>query len=577
MLDPYRLIVINALLFSLVLVFFFVYKYVYPKKNIPPFLLVFVFSLLPLISLLRKGTYQSGDFSLHIYETMSFFDSLKDGIIIPRWGEELNATYGYPIHLFAYPLPRYIISLFVFVGFSFIASLKIFLALSFIASGISMYLFAKYNFGRFPGAVSAIFYLFAPYHLIDLHFRVAIGEVLSFVFIPLVFFGIQLLIQKITFKRFLFLSFSTAGIILSHQAISLATIALSIPFILVFNSSFKKKLVIFLTLIYGLLLSAFYWIPVIFEKQFTLPGLFHETVSFEKLTTLLYSPWRYGLLFQGPKGELGLIVGYTHIFVTLIILFFIYKNRIPKKVKRLSIFFLASFFLFIFFITNYSSFLWNLFPIAKDMQFTSRLLALIVFISSLLAGVFALSVKRKMFVYVIIFLAIASTILNWGNRTTISDIDDNWLRNNIPKSTAEGEGNGQSAPRWVDSKKIWMDEIPPKHIEIIDGVGEIKESLRSSAVHKYIINAKTDMTLKENTLYFPGWSVFIDGKKTHIYFQEKANPGVIHFNLNEGLHIITVVFEKTTPRIIGESVSLIALIFVGLICLIKVSRKLPKF
>ena len=50
-----------------------------------------------------------------------------------------------------------------------------------------MYFWIKDQFGKTAGFVAAIFYLFAPYHLLDLHYRASVGEVLSFVFIPLVF------------------------------------------------------------------------------------------------------------------------------------------------------------------------------------------------------------------------------------------------------------------------------------------------------------------------------------------------------------------------------------------------------
>src|SRR3989344_5306679 len=73
-------------------------------------------------------------------------------------------------------------------GLSFIDSFKIILVFSFILSGQGMYLLVKDVTGnKKAGFISALFYLFAPYHLIDMHFRVAIGETLSFALLPFCF------------------------------------------------------------------------------------------------------------------------------------------------------------------------------------------------------------------------------------------------------------------------------------------------------------------------------------------------------------------------------------------------------
>src|SRR3990167_11280779 len=109
-------IISSLLLFGGVLI----YRYIYPKKKINLFFLLILISILPIISIFRIGTYESGDFNIHIYRIMSFYDSLKEGILIPSWAAELNATYGNPLFIFNYSLPYYLISLFHFLGISFI-------------------------------------------------------------------------------------------------------------------------------------------------------------------------------------------------------------------------------------------------------------------------------------------------------------------------------------------------------------------------------------------------------------------------------------------------------------------------
>jgi len=58
-----------------------------------------------------------------------------------------------------------------------------------------MYLWLKTEFNENSAFVGSLFYLFAPYHLEDLHFRVSVGEVLSFAPLPFVFYFSSLLIK----------------------------------------------------------------------------------------------------------------------------------------------------------------------------------------------------------------------------------------------------------------------------------------------------------------------------------------------------------------------------------------------
>ena len=176
---------IYNLIFSLVLFAgILIYRYIYPKKKINLIVLLILISILPLLSILRPGSYESGDMSINAIKTMSFYSSLREGHFIPHWAGNLNALYGYPLFVFTYPLPYYLAAFFHVFGFSFIDSIKCLLITAFIASGLTMYLFLKNEFGEKAAFVGSICYLFSPYHLMDMQFRVDIGETLAFVFLP---------------------------------------------------------------------------------------------------------------------------------------------------------------------------------------------------------------------------------------------------------------------------------------------------------------------------------------------------------------------------------------------------------
>ena len=177
MIDPYKMVFVNVIASSLVLLGIITYRFVYPKKKINLFIFLLFISILPIISIFRAGDYESGDFNIHIYRIMAFYDSLLEGNFMPSWAGELNATYGNPLFIFNYSLPYYIISFFHFIGITFISSMKIYLGLTLYLSGIFMYLWVRELTGnKLAAFTSAIFYIFSPYHLIDVHFRATLGE-----------------------------------------------------------------------------------------------------------------------------------------------------------------------------------------------------------------------------------------------------------------------------------------------------------------------------------------------------------------------------------------------------------------
>ena len=60
-----------------------------------------------------------------------------------------------------------------------------------------MYCFvSKIAKNKITGTLAGVLYMLMPYHLNDMYIRNALGEFLSYIFIPLVFLGIYKLFQK---------------------------------------------------------------------------------------------------------------------------------------------------------------------------------------------------------------------------------------------------------------------------------------------------------------------------------------------------------------------------------------------
>ena len=94
--------------------------------------------------------------------------------------------------------------------------------------------------------------------------------------------------------------------------------------------------------------------------------------------------------------------------------------------------------------------------------------------------------------------------------------------------------------KWADPNNFWFSELPKQHLEIIQGKAIVKELKRTSVKHLYVINADTPITIRENTLYFPGWSLKSNGNNIDIY---PGKRGVINAGLPQGLQYIELTYD----------------------------------
>nr|MBI5456064.1 glycosyltransferase family 39 protein [Candidatus Levybacteria bacterium] len=572
MFDPYRMVVVNVIASALILAVTIFYKVIYPKKKINLFVLLLIISVLPIISIFRIGDYESGDFNIHVYRTISFFQNLTEGNLMPSWAGALNGTYGYPLFIFLNPLPYYLISFFHFLGFSFIVSLKLFLAFAYILSGVFMYLFIKQTLKNDLAAfTSSVFYLFTPYHLIDLHFRNDVGEVLSFTLIPVLLLFIYKLFHKDKIIYLLWCGLIFSLLILAHQAIAILSLAIIIPFTISLFHQHKKRLKQFsvlvkllLAFILGIVMSGYAWAPYFSYAKYTLSSiLFKQLPGFIEVSDILYSPWRFRLLFQGPEGQLSFLIGYAQLFILFYLLGYLLLNKINAKYKTDIIIWVLTIAILIFMLFKYSEIIWLTVPIIKNMLMSSRILLIITFCISYVAAYLVLmNTNKKILIYLVLVFAIGSTMLNWGHRRVIPEITDSNLLLNLPKSTYEGEGLyfiGNTI--WFSNKPVWINKVPSNKIESIQGKVQIKVLKNSSTEHTYTLFSKEGARVLENTLYFPGWNVIINGKRTKINYEDSKYRGLITFNIPKGTSYVSVIYKDL---FLLQFLKLIFILFVGI-------------
>ena len=146
-------------------------------------ILVLVSAILAGRHLLTPGYFIMHD-DLQMMRQLEMEKCFKDGQIPCRWIPDMGYGFGYPLFNYYPPLPYWIGMLVRVIGFSFVDTVKIVFLISIIASGMSMYVLAKEFFGKYGGTLSAIFYIWAPYHSVDVFVRGAMNEAWALAFFP---------------------------------------------------------------------------------------------------------------------------------------------------------------------------------------------------------------------------------------------------------------------------------------------------------------------------------------------------------------------------------------------------------
>jgi hypothetical protein len=552
---------------------------------------IVVVSILAIYPLLAPGFYSFSD-EPHIANLYQMIRALKEGQFPPRWVPDMSFGFGYPLFNFYYVLPFYIGAFFnIILGTSLVWSLKLTFLLSIPLSGFSFYFFMRKFFGQAISFSSAVLYIFTPYRALDLYVRGAVGEMWSFVFMPLVLLGLVLVLEKRSSKNIAFLGLSLAGLILAHNLSAMIFIPVTVLFALFFLFTRKSRVLHrFFSLasggILGIGISAYYWLPAVVEKRFVEKGTpFNLIDHFPFIKQLILPSWGHGASVWGPTDEMSFQIGLLNIAAVALafLVFFYIKTRWHKNQKFL-FYFSASLFVFVLFLMNIRSlFIWNLFPLFSYIQFPWRLLMLTTLFSSILAG-FALEVlhKKFKFLYIPVIFSFLAVILTWNYFKPEKSlaVDDNYyLRRFFVNRTIEGETEALSQEYFGYSEDylpltIWTrerpDMFPEAKMEITDGELEFQEISSIQYQAKTKSDNKTNLVL--HSYYFPGWKAWIDGLETKIFPQDVH--GDMAVELDAGVHEVTFRLTDTVVRRTANIVSLISIL--GLVTLMFVDKIFPK-
>ncbi len=165
--------------------------------------------------LLAPGAPHGHDLHPHAWGLWAFLHEVGFGNPFPRWLHGVGL--GLPLLQFYGPLSFYVMLPLAALGLSAPAALKGSLLGIGCLAAMAMYaVVRRWTGDRRAALVAAAGYAFAPYRLLDSHYRAALGESGAFVVLPLVFGAVDAALERGGRRRFSLAALAVAALTLVH-------------------------------------------------------------------------------------------------------------------------------------------------------------------------------------------------------------------------------------------------------------------------------------------------------------------------------------------------------------------------
>lgn len=510
-------------------------------------------------ALFVPGFYGASD-DIHIAWLYELHKLVLMGKFPPRFVPDLSFGFGYPLFNFVFPLPFYIAEIFHLIGLSLVDSIKALFFISIPLSFIFMYLLLRQFTSTSLSIAGAFLYVYAPYRAVDLYVRGAIGEIVSFVLLPLIFLSIIKL--KGSNLRWMGIGpLALSSLLLSHNITAYMFLPFLALFFLIqfFLSTAKRVFAIksILMIFLGLLTSIYFWLPAVVESGLMkYDTVFKFADHYPTIAQLITPYWGYGASVPGPGDGMSFFLGVVP--VLMIIVGFLVAvtswTRLKLEIKMILIWTFVSLST-VFFLMNYRSlFLWNNLPFLPYFQFPWRFLILTTFAIPLLIIVFEKFRSKSMIAVVIIVLTLITSGSYFRPQDFLGREDSYYLNRYIPIPIASKE--------YLETREEYLrlpknTQIRPyQNYPLVSAEnGEVKRLLKLNDLDtKLEVNSENGTLINYNKYFFPGWIATIDDQKSQI---EVGKPfGQVVVNIPPGNHNVKIAFEETNFRKLLNAISL---------------------
>ncbi len=581
-----------------------------------PLLLLTGLSLFAISILFAPGYFYGAHDGRHSVFYLIMFDaSIRDGALWPRWAMHHSHGYGYPTFVIQAPLGFYLAEVFVLLGAGYTLAAKFAWAISFVVSGWGMYALVSHwlnerqeargtvqevtgQEGRREGAalVAALLYVFIPYHLANMVVRAALNDTLLFAWFPWVFLTFDRLLQQGVTpgwpRRLAFALLTLAGTLLTHTFVLISFAPLLVTFVLFRLTSLPnwRHLIGRIALaaaagVGALLLAATFLIPL-FAEGGNLQQKVFVSASYDFRNNFVYlgqffSPfWGFGFSDDpvGANDSMGFQVGALALLFGIVAL---WQLRQAGRWRPLLVYLLLITVGLLLVMTPLSKPLWEAAPSLGVIQFPWRLLALVAFTLSALAGLTLFFMGDWLAGAVgqagtaeagQLLVGILIVFGSFGYVTTQLQPVEPWREDGRAIFAFEREHPDMLGyTHWVtqpysttpmteeyasaDYREDYSEQGFLSRLALLpdNGAGQVISNYSRGSSAGGVIRASTPVTVQINVAYFPGWQVTVDGAP--VPSRISTPTGLIELTVPAGEHRIDARMGSTPARRLGTIIS----------------------
>jgi hypothetical protein len=533
---------------------------------------------------LHKQPY-SADGLLHLYRVAALEHSLRvDHPLWPRYSSGLAYGYGAPLFNFFPPLAYYPASLAHSLGLSLLNAWLLSMSAYTVLAGIGMYLLGRlWTRSSLGGWLAAAAFVYSPYLLFDSIIRGATAELAALAALPFAFYGMARLAAGGYKSDFLIALGAFAIFIPLHTVITLHGTALLALYCLFLGwRADDRRAVLFRLALAGglaLLLTAFYWLPALLERDsIKLPliaeqlGHIDVTRHLRPLAEVLAIPQTSDPTQQNQA--LPIAIGWIQMILAALATMLSW--RAPHRPYRSLLLFLwIALGALLFLNTPLSASLWQNIPLIGFTQFPWRMLGLASLVLALMSAIggrllwLGFGDRRGK-----IALVLATTIglILYATPWTYTRLHDSFAANGIldlqrferESSQLTLSSYGEYLPVTADASRLEIARLIERFSES-DAVARLLPSAtvdilaqewRGTAA-SLLVESDQAQTLVFDWLYVPGWIAAIDGQRVDVFPSTPA--GLVALDVPAGQFALRVSLAPTAVQSLAGALSGIGL------------------
>lgn len=561
----------------------------FKKDNTISYIILVLVALFICSPLVKKGFFMTHDGTAHFSRNFSTIQGIRTSQFPPTLISNFCAGFGYSWNLFYPPLSTYINAFFYLIVQNYIIAMKLTIILSVVFSSIFMFKFIQdVTKNKNMSLVVAIIYVTSIYFITDIYVRLAMGEIMVYMLLPLLFWGLYNIFYKKGEKNYL-LTIGAVGVLLSHNISSLIVVILSIIFILIhFKKLFRNEdstqlwKNLFINAFFIILIVLFFYVPLLEHKLATeYVAMSEEGMSTKEfvaehaihLYQLVFDKFGYGVsspLNEGTSNEMSFSLGLS-IFIPLLLTPICYRKI--KKDKRLL--YLSTLILGI--ITAFMATKW--FPWEKMpsifilIQFPWRMLLFSTFLLSIVAGINickCIKYSKKLFIILLTMIIYSSlylfSVIIFDENYDISYMYETESIENI-YAFSQQSTNHEYLPKKAKTTYIQDRE---DGVVILNGKTQIKNQVKEKNNMQFIIEETSERSILELPyIYYLGYNIKLNGKEIKY---EESEHGFISITIQEDENgVVNVEYTGTKLSKISITISIIGII--GFIIYVNIKRK----